>query len=64
MLDHALTKMPRLLSRALAGLARDICEIWRRVDERRRLSELSFSEWQDLGVHQVRKEVTKWPWQG
>jgi hypothetical protein len=64
MLDHALTKMRCLLSRALAGLARDICEICRRVDERRRLSELSFSEWQDLGVHQVRKEATKWPWQG
>jgi hypothetical protein len=63
MLDHALTKMLRLVTRTLIGLAEDICEMSRRVDERRRLSELFPLEWRDLGVHRVSRELSKWPWE-
>lgn len=63
MLDYALTKMPRLLGRALAGFAKDICALCRRADERRKLSKLSAADWRDLGVHQVREELLKRPWQ-
>jgi uncharacterized protein YjiS (DUF1127 family) len=62
MLDHVLTKATHLIGRTLVGLAKGAYVIVRRVDERRKLSELSPSEWRDLGIHQVRKELTKRPW--
>ena len=61
--DHALTKTLCLAARALIGLAKDICEMFRRADERRRMSELSPLEWRDLDVHRVRRELSKWPWE-
>jgi uncharacterized protein YjiS (DUF1127 family) len=62
MLDHLLTKAPRFIGQSLVGLAKGVCRIVRRIDERRKLSELSPCEWRDLGIHQVRKELTKRPW--
>jgi uncharacterized protein YjiS (DUF1127 family) len=55
--------MPRRFGRALASFAEDICELIRRADERRKLSELSLPDWRDLGIHQVREELLKRPWQ-
>ena len=63
MLDHALTTMPRLAGAALIRLATEIRETLRRADERRTLAALSPLERQDLGLHQVRQELNKWPWQ-
>ena len=59
MRDHAVTKWRVLL----VGLANGVCDIFRRVEERRRLSKLSPFEWRDLGIHEVRKEFVKWPWE-
>jgi uncharacterized protein YjiS (DUF1127 family) len=63
MCAHALTKIPCIMGRTLVGLTKNVCEIFRRADERRRLSELSPYEWRDIGIHQVRKEFTKRPWE-
>jgi len=55
--------MLRLGGRALIGRVKEIVETFRRADDRRRLSELTPLERQDLGLHQVREELNKWPWQ-
>jgi hypothetical protein len=63
MLDHALAKIPSFMVRGLIGRAKDICEMFPRAGERRRLSKLSDVEWRDLGIGQVRRELSKWPWE-
>jgi hypothetical protein len=63
MLNHALAKISRLDGIALFGLAKHIWIMFRRAEERRRLSELSLLEWRDLGLHHVRQELSKWPWE-
>jgi hypothetical protein len=63
MFDHALTEMARLAGTALTGIANGISEMFRRIGERRGLSELSPFERRDLGLHQVDRELKKWPWQ-
>ena len=61
MLDDALTKMSRFMVPALIGRAKDICEMLRRAGERCRLSQLSALEWRNLGIRDVRRELSKWP---
>jgi hypothetical protein len=58
-----LAKMARLAGIVLIGLAANICDVLRRTGERRRLSELSSLERRDLGLHEVHRELKKWPWQ-
>jgi hypothetical protein len=57
------TNMLRLGGRALIGRVKEILETFRRAGERRRLSELTPLERRDLGLHQVREELNKWPWE-
>jgi hypothetical protein len=63
MFDHALARVARLAGIALESMAKRISNMLRRAGERRRLSELSSLERQDLGHHRVHDELNKWPWQ-
>jgi Domain of unknown function (DUF1127) len=58
-----LLQKSRALRAALTGLANAICTGFRRAEQRRILSELTPLEWRDLGLHRVRQELNKWPWE-
>jgi hypothetical protein len=45
------------------GIANCISDAVRRARERDRLGALYSIERQDLGLHRVREELDKWPWQ-
>jgi hypothetical protein len=55
-------KIGRVFNR-LIRITDEVRNMLRRMDERRRLTELSPLERRDLGPHEVRQELNKWPWQ-
>jgi hypothetical protein len=63
MFDQTFAEVLRLAGAAFSGLASHVRNMLRRADERRSLSERSWCERQDLGLHQVNQELNKWPWQ-
>jgi hypothetical protein len=58
-----LSKTVRLLDVALTALVSGMWSMVQRAGERRRLSELSSLERQDLALDRVEAELRKWPWQ-